>query len=203
MNLNELYKELMEKEVFSFNDALDILKQNDKTSIYLNRLSKKGLISNIKKNLYVVNDLINKEPIGSKFLIGSKINDFSFISYHSAFEFYGFYNQVFNNVNISSLKAFNDFTFNNESYEFIKTNNNIQVDLIKGIKVTSIERTIVDSINKIGVIIDVEELVKCLSLIHIVNEDKIKEMLLVYNKDVLFRKVGYILSYFKNTYRLR
>lgn len=202
MNLNELYKELMIKEVFSYNDALMILKDNDKTSVYLNRLLKKDMIKKVKKNLYVVNDLIYKEPIGSKFLIGTKINDFSFISYHSAFEFYGFYNQVFNNVNVSSLKPFNDFTFNNESFEFIKTNNNIQVDIIKGVKVTSIERTIIDSINKIGIVIDVEELIKCLNLIHFVNENKLKEMLLIYNKDVLFRKTGYILSYFKDNLRL-
>ena len=73
---------------------------------------------------------------------------------------------------------------------------------MRGVRVTSIERTIVDSINMLGKVMDTEELLKCIELIRLVNEQKIKDMLLLYNKDILFRKVGYILSYFKEEFRL-
>ena len=58
--------------------------------------------------------------------------------------------------------------------------------------------TIVDSINMLGKVIDVEELVKCLDFVQYLNAEKIKEMLLEYNIDLLYRKVGYVLSFYKN-----
>ena len=49
---------------------------------------------------------------------------------------------------------------------------------------------------------DAEELVKCLSLVHRVNEVKIQQMRLEYDKDLLYRKVGYVLSFFKKDLNL-
>ena len=49
---------------------------------------------------------------------------------------------------------------------------------------------------------DIEELVKCLDLVHLVDEKKFIEILNAYNKEVLYRKVGYILSYYKDDFKL-
>ena len=95
-----------------------------------------------------------------------------------------------------SHKRFTEFNYGDYRYRCFLSNNSIQVDSIQGVKVTSIERTIVDSINLLGKSMDIEELVKCIELIHHVNEKKIEEMLEYYDKDLLYRKVGYVLSYF-------
>ncbi|MBQ7276472.1 MAG: hypothetical protein IJS58_04395 [Bacilli bacterium] len=97
-----------------------------------------------------------------------------------------------------SSKRFTELEYNDYRYRCFISNNNNQIDYIQGVKVTSIERTIVDSINLLGKSMDVEELIKCISLVQHINEDKIKAMLNYYDKDLLYRKVGYILSYFKN-----
>jgi len=97
---------------------------------------------------------------------------------------------------------FTNFEDNGYSYYYFASDTQTQVETIRGVRVTSIERTIVDSINMLGKVMDTEELIKCIELVHLVNEQKIREMLLLYNKDILFRKVGYILSFFRDEFHL-
>ncbi len=49
---------------------------------------------------------------------------------------------------------------------------------------------------------DIEELIKCLDLVRLANESKLLEVLNAYNKEVLYRKAGYILSFYKNEFEL-
>lgn len=196
------YNDLFKLGIFTFSDALNIIGNLSNTKHEISNLIKKGYINRIKKSLYSVIDLSTLDDYNNRFVIASHITDDSFISYHSAFEFYACYNQVFYDVYVSSLKKFQSFSYSDYNYRYLETNSLTQVEVIQGVKVTSIERTIVDSINMLGKVMDVEELVKCVDLIHMLNEEKIKEILLEYNKDVLYRKVGYFLSFYKNEFNL-
>lgn len=196
------YTSLVEMRVFSFNDALNIIGNVATTKSYLSRMCHEGMIKRIKRDYYSVIDLYTKSDMASRYVIASNITDSSFVSYHSAFEFYGFYNQTYTEVQISTLKKFSDFVYEDYLYHSIMSNCTKQIDKIQGVRVTSIERTIVDSINMLGKVMDVEELVKCIDFVRYVNVDKIKEMLLEYDKDLLYRKVGYVLSFFKDELNL-
>ena len=142
------------------------------------------------------------EDCANKFQIASSINQNSYISYHSAFEFYGYYNQIFNIIQVSSNKRFTPFEYNGYSYECYLNDIPLQIDFIQGVKVTSIERTIVDSINMLGKVMGIEELIKCLDLVHLAKENKLLEILNAYHKEILYRKVGYILSFYKDDFNL-
>lgn len=196
------YSNLVPLRIFSLKDAVSIIGNEDNAKNYLVRLCKDGKVRRIKKCLYSIVDLTSNVDLVNQYVIASHITDDAFISYHSAFEFYGFYNQVYTTVQVSSITRFSDFHYGDYRYKFIQTNNMKQVDVIKGAKVTSIERTIVDSINMLGKVMDVEELVKCIDFVRNINVDKIKEMLEEYDKDILYRKVGYILSFFKDDLKL-
>lgn len=196
------YSNLVSLRVFSFGDALKFISNDKSTKSYLSRMCKDGKIRRIKRDLYSVIDLFTNTDIASQYNIASHITDSSFVSYHSAFEFYDFYNQSYTEIQISSFTKFNDFEYEDYLYHCILTKSDNQIENIQGTRVSSIERTIVDSINMLGKVMDVEELVKCIDFIRYVNYDKIKEMLLVYNKDLLYRKVGYVLSFFKDTLKL-
>ena len=54
----------------------------------------------------------------------------------------------------------------------------------------------------LGKVMDIEELINCLDLIHFINEKKLLEVLEKYNKEILYRKVGYILSFYKDEFKL-
>ena len=197
------YQDLAQFPVFTLNDAMQVIDSGaGNAPQVLNAMVKKGSVRRIRQNLYTCADYVNGGDVATNFDIASKITPSSFVAYHSAFEFYGFYNQIFSEVQVCSESRFTNFEDKGYSYRYFASDTQSQVDTLRGVRVTSIERTIVDSINMLGKVMDTEELLKCIELIHLVNEQKIKDMLLFYNKDILFRKVGYILSYFKEELHL-
>ncbi len=195
-------KELSSYNTFSLKDASKIIGNLPATKKYLSEMVKSGYINKIRKDLYTCYDFALNEDCANKYQIASSINQNSYISYHSAFEFYGFYNQLFNQIQVSTNKRFSPFEYGDYFYECYLNNINIQIDIIQETRVTSIERTIVDSINMLGKVMDIEELIKCLDLIHLVKENKLLEVLNAYRKEVLYRKVGYILSFYKDEFKL-
>lgn len=193
----KFYQNLASIPVFNLFEASNIIK-NKTVSKSLNSMINEGSVHRIKRNLYTCVDFSTGDDYANRFEIASKISDDSFISFHSAFEFYGFYNQTYFDVQVCSSKRFSEFEYDGYNYKSYLTNSLAQVNLIQGVRVASIERTIVDSINMLGKVMDVEELVKCLDLIHMVKEEKILEMLKIYDKEILYRKVGYVLSFYKD-----
>ena len=161
---------------------------------------KKGYIKRIKHNLYCLISLETNDSIADKFLIASSITETSFISHHSAFEFYGYYNQVYNVVNVSSISKFDSFEFEDNKYSFINVNSNDFVEEIRGVKVSSIERTIVDSIKDSGKLCELEETLNCIKLIPYISIKDILKYLEQINSKMLYKKVGVILSLFKDQF---
>lgn len=196
------YKDLATFNTFTLEDAEKIIGNNFTTKKYLENMIKNGSIHRIKKNLYTCYDFSTYSDCCNRFQIASNLNSDSFVSYHSAFEFYGFYNQVYFDVQVSSTKKIKYFEYDDYRYVNYLTNSLAQIDFIQGVRVSSIERTIVDSINMLGKVMDTEELIKCLDLISNVNESKLIEMLSIYNKPILYKKVGLVLSYYKNVYNI-
>ena len=186
------YQSLVPMGIFSFKEASNLIGNAENTKKYLANMIKNNQLRRIKKNLYSIIDPTTNDDLMNRFVIASHITDNSFVCLHSAFEYYGFYNQNYYDIQVMSPKRFTNFDYNDYRYCFFLSNNMNQIDLIQGVKVTSIERTIVDSINLLGKSMDIEELIKCLSLIHHINEEKIKDMLGQYDKDLLYRKVGYV-----------
>ena len=110
--------------------------------------------------------------------------------------------QIFSNVFVGSLTRFNNFVFNDNEFIFksaknIKFVNNI---INEGIKVSSLEKTIVDCIDNINLAGGIEEILNALEQIKYLNEKKILEILLDINKMVLYQKVGYLLELYNNQF---
>ncbi len=196
------YKELASYNTFTLLEAVKIIGTAPAAKKYLSKMVEVGYVKKIRKNLYTCYDFAKFEDCANRFQIASSINKNSYLAFHSAFVFYGFYNQMFNEIQVSSDKRFSSFEYGGYSYKCYLNDINIQIDLIQGVKVTTIERAIVDSINMLGKVMDIEELLKCLDLVNLVKEEKILEILGAYKKEVLYRKVGYILSFYKGELQL-
>lgn len=196
------YPQLAQFPVFTLNDARKVMGSAINAPKMLNLMIKEGSVRRIRQNLYTCFDYVGFSDTASRFDIASKITDSSFVAFHSAFEFYGCYNQVYYEVQVASQSRFTNFDDAGYSYRFLPTKSQCQVETIRGIKVSSMERTIVDSINMVSQVIGTEELVKCIETVNFIKEEKLTEVLLDYNKDILYRKVGYVLSFFKDEFRL-
>ena len=65
----------------------------------------------IRNGLYTCISGENGGPVANKFQIASSINESSYVSHHSAFEYYGVTDQVYYDVYVSSDMRFHDFIF--------------------------------------------------------------------------------------------
>mgnify|MGYP001347301838 CR=1 FL=1 len=192
----EYYEKLLQLKCFSHAEAIRLLGDERKTSNILYALKKKGLVQSVRRNLYVVISLETKEPVASPFELAALITGQSYISHHSAFEYYGMANQVFADVYVSSPTKFREFDFDDRKYLCYLTQNNFGI-VEKGLfRVTDLERTVLDSIKDFDKIGGLEELLRCLAMITVIKEEKLMDYLGRYQNQFLFQKTGYLLSRF-------
>ncbi len=193
------YKALMQMGVFSFDDLKTLYSNMNTAASAKKALLKKGLISPIKRNLYVFNDIESMAPIADRFKIGSSIKNGAYISYHSALEFHGIAHQVVFEVTVSSPTRFNTFEFNGIKYQFVLSKIEPGVEIFstnRGVRVTNLERTVIDCIDDMGRAGGIEELLECIRVITYLDEEKLMEYLKAYDTQVLYQKVGFILEHF-------
>ena len=98
--------------LFNKNELLKDFKSEKQLNNWIFNQTKLEKIKKIRNGLYVSIDqagIINS----TKFEIASKISPDSFVAFHSALEYYGIANQVFNNMVVGSSTKFNTFEFKN------------------------------------------------------------------------------------------
>ena len=140
--------------------------------------------------------LETQQPIANRYVIASHISNDAAVSYHSAFEFYGYSNQVFYETQVTSESRFRDFEYDGVTYRRIAPRITGGITEINGTRVTTLERTVIDSINLFEKIGGLEELLRCLALIPTLDEAALSACLAEYESGFLYQKTGYILSAF-------
>jgi predicted transcriptional regulator of viral defense system len=198
-------KELYKLKIFRKQDLVNLAKDENSAKEILRRYKNQQAIAQIRRDLYVVLDYVNQFSQASKFEIASNVTPSSYLSYHAAMEYYGVANQVFYEIYVSSIEKFQSFDFEGISYTFCKSPTDIGVvnpvtDSL--VRITDLERTVIDCINHIDLCGGLEELVQCLSSITYIKENKLLEYLAVFDKQVLYQKTSFVLSYFQKEMRL-
>jgi len=196
------YEKLLELKVFNYQDVCSSFGNGNTAKNTLKNLLDKGYIKKVKHNLYVVCDIEHKSTIADQYMIGSKIAKDSYISYHSALEFYGVKNQIFYTVYVSANKKFEEFEFEGFTYMGIKQKYDFGIHKIRNVAVTDKERTILDCINNTGLAGGNEELILCFELLNVIDENKILDYLKQYNSKKLYAKTGFILELFKERWNI-
>jgi predicted transcriptional regulator of viral defense system len=198
-------EDLHKLKIFHKKDVVKLTNNENVAKEILRRYKKKSLIDQVRRDLYVVTDFSTKASLANKFEIASQITPSSFLAYHAALEYYGLAHQVFYQLSIASKETFTNFDYDGISYVYCHSISEIGVvnpvtDSL--IKITDLERTIIDCINHIDLCGGLEELVACFAIITFVNEQKLLSYLQYFNKQALYQKTGFILSYFKNEMKL-
>ncbi|NBJ17006.1 MAG: transcriptional regulator [Dehalobacter sp. 4CP] len=197
------YEELLDKGCFTWEDVCKMLGNPNTASNLIQNYLKKGYIKSVKRNLYVAVNLVDNMPVVSHFAIAGHITPSAYVSHHSAFSYYGYTNQVFYDVYVSSASRFNSFEFDGRTYRYVMSRIDEGVEKkADGVTVTDLERTIIDGINDFEKIGGLEELLRSLSVIPYADESKLLRYLEKYRKQVLYQKAGYILEHFKKDMKL-
>ena len=199
------FKELSKMSTFTMSDVYMLVGNKKTASSLVFRLIKKGLVKKIRNDLYSCINLADGSILASRYQIACGINDSAYISYHSAFEYQGMANQVFYEVYVSSKQRFKSFVFEGITYNYVSAKNDVGVVEPKhseGIKVTVLERTVIDSIRDLGKAGGLEELLNCISMIVLLDENLLVSFLDMYNINFLYQKTGFILGLYKDELKL-
>ena len=141
-----------ELKIFTLEDAARIVKSKTYAMTILRGYIEDALVVKIRRNLYAVTNLATKHIEANRYEVASSLTPTAYVAYHSALEFYGMANQVFNTMYVASESRFNSFEFDGLSYIYAKSQTDIGIEtpiMSYGIRVTSLERTVIDCIDRI------------------------------------------------------
>jgi predicted transcriptional regulator of viral defense system len=197
------YERLLEMGCFTRDEVRVLTGNFDTAGTLLTNYQRKGYVRQVRRNLYVAVNLADRQPVVSKFRIAGRLTPDACVSHHAAFEYYGYANQVSYQVEVSSGKPFAPFSFDGNTYvNFAARIKDGAVTEPNGVRVTDVERTVLDGIHDVEKVMGLEELLRCLGLVASVREDKLLRYLAAYGKRFLYQKAGYILRHFKREWNL-
>ena len=182
--------------LFKYEDVKDIYPDVDGFYSFLKRSLRKGTIKQVKRGLYALVDPSTGQIYATKYQIASKLFDDSYFSYHDAIEYYGLATQSF----VSSFTYLTHVQVKVLEFDGISYNSKISkcdleiLDCVKenGVRVVSLERAIVDSIDDYNLGGGLDEIEFVLDSCRKLNIKKIEILLKHYDKMSLYQKVGYL-----------
>ncbi len=166
-------------------------------------LINKNMLVKLKGGLYATVNPITQDIFVSKYEIATSLHSDACVGYHSALEYYGLGNQVFSRVQVLTLKKYDMIEINGLDYEFFKNDyNGGMIDLEKNskIRVTDLERTIIDCLNRLDVAGGLEEILSAITAINYCDEKKMLLYLSEYGRKFVYKKIGYLFSLIKPSY---
>ena len=198
-------EDLHKLKIFRKKNVAALTKDENAAKEILRRYKKQGWISQVRRDLYVATDLANKTSLATKFEIASRITPSSCLAYHAALEYHGLAHQVFHELYVSSKEIFNSFDYDGITYTFCQSK--LETGVVNPvtdtlIRVTDLERTILDCINRMDLSGGLEELVQCFAVVTFVNENRLLDYLHYFNKQILYQKAGFVLCYFQKEMKL-
>ena len=85
----------------------------------IKRLMKEVIVAKIRNNMYTCISGETGAPIANRFQIASKITPTSYVSHHTAMEYYGITDQVYYDVYVASETSFREFEFDGYTYRYV------------------------------------------------------------------------------------
>ena len=203
--MSDYLHKLHKMKLFSLQYAAKVAGNESTAKSLLSAGLRNGTVCRIKKNLYAVTDLATMRCAASKYEIASHITETSCVAYHSAMEYHGLGHQLFSEVCVISGSLFRTFEF--EGVTYVRHHPAITDGIVtpvinSAVRVTDLERTVIDCIDRIKYAGGMEELLNNLSSIAYIDEAGLLRYLDAYGKASLYQKAGFLLSAFRKQMRL-
>lgn len=195
-----LYFELLKNPVFTVEDVNKYYDNMDSARSAIKRLMKEGMVTKIRNNMYTCISGETGAPIANRFQIASKITSTSYVSHHSAMEYYGITDQVYYDVYVCSETSFREFYFDGYTYRYVASKGMEGVEtpaLSGGIRITNLERTLVDSVKDMDKIAGIEEIIQDIESMKHMQEKRLLKYLELLSNQFLYQKIGFLLSGYK------
>ena len=182
--------------LFKYEDIKNLYPSVESFYAFAGRAIKRGELKQIKRGLYALVNPSTGNIFATKFQIASHLFDDAYFSYHEALEYYGLANQSFVSYFTYLTHVYvDDVDFEDVIYHSKKSGYDLEIlNRIKeeDIRVVSLERAIVDSIDSPSLSGGLEEIEYALSNCRKLKIEKIEMLLKHYDKAFLYQKVGYL-----------
>ena len=166
---------------------------------------KQGRIVSIKRGLYAVvsPDESIDDLMVDPYLVAGKASDQGALGYHTALELHGVAYSSFEHFYFVTSEKIRRFQFQGRSYQAVTppsslADDDIEVIIVNrqgvDVRVTSIERTFVDMLDRIELSGGWGEVLRSVGRIGVLDIDRIVTYCLLMNKSILSAKVGYVLE---------
>lgn len=179
---------------------------------------KKQNIVRIRRELYASIPISSRHSAESfqidPYLIAGRITNDAVLAYHTAFDFYGVSYSLYNQLTFISQNHIRPFTFQQTKYICVSfpkpliEQNSIDFEVVKAdrqglnIKVTSLERSIVDALERPDYAGGWEEIWRTAEHIPILNLDKVIDYAKLLNNATTFAKLGFFFEQFKDQFKV-
>ena len=191
----ELYRKLAALRCFTYQDLVRLTGSESAAQWHVKRYLQKGYIERVRRNLYAVISLETEQPVANRYQLATSVAEDACVSHHSAFEYYGCANQVFYEVYFATARRVRPFLYDGLQYHPVATRGAAGVAKnADGVRVTTLERTVIDGISDFDCMGGLEELLRCLLLVPALHSEGLLEALELYGQGLLYQKAGYILG---------
>ena len=197
------YADLLKLRCFTPTDVAALTGSAVSAKTLLTEYRRRGYVDQVRRGLWVALGLDDHQPVASRYELATAINKGACVSHHSALAYHGYANQVSYEVCVTSAAQFRSFEYGSLDYRCFAPRINAGVDTVMpGVRVTDLERTVLDSINDVDKVGGLEELLSGLNAVPYLNPGKLSSYLGLYDKQVLYQKSGYLLGLFNVMLRL-
>lgn len=189
--------EFSQKVLFTTNDIAELYNTDNTKFSALSKYVKENKLSRVKRDLYAAINPKNNDIYANRFEIATKLTDSAYVAYHSAMEYYGLHTQMYTTVFVASDTRFS--TFIHEGIDYQRIVSKSQVGVVQKyqntyLRVTDLERTLIDCIDRIGLAGGIDEVIMAMENVMYLNEKKLIAYLDMYNLKYLYKKAGYLFS---------
>ena len=114
------YEQLIDKGCFTRSDVVELTGNGDTANSLIYSYKRKGYIDSVRRDMFVAISLETKQPIPTRYSIASHIAKGAYITLHSAFEYYGYANQVYYEVYVAAKTRFREFQYDGIIYRYVQ-----------------------------------------------------------------------------------
>lgn len=164
----------------------------------LKRLKDNGKIVKLKGGLYATVNPIEKDIYVNRFEIATALHEGAYCAYHTALEYYGLATQVYYDVHVVTEKRYSPMVIEGLEYQFFQNEYNggiIETKQNTQIRITELERTIIDCLDRLLLSGGLEEVFMALTMINYCDEDKLLKHLSGYGKKLFIKSRIFIFSF--------
>ncbi len=199
MDTLEAYKHLVQFPIFSLTTINELGARGPTAYALLQRLVARGAVRQIRRGMYSPVDLVSGRILATPYHIACAAAKDGVVVYQAALAYHGIEPEPVQEYQVACPSRFRAFTYEGLQYKPARSMHHIGVCIQGQIRVTDLERTVLDAIHQPMVFGGLTLLCRCLERITTLKETNVLRYLELSDSPTLYAKCGFFLQRYQGT----